>query len=67
MAILTGLVERPLFARKRYALFLWMVQERSRVMRELTRPKWEDPGLGFGGAPVTINDVSLKVYRDDLY
>ncbi len=35
MAILTGPVERPLFARKRYALFLWMVQERSRVMREL--------------------------------
>lgn len=35
--------------RDRYALFLWLVQERSRILREFARPKWEAAGFGLGG------------------
>lgn len=37
--------------KQRYSLFLWQVQERSRIMRELVRPRWEAAGLGMEGGP----------------
>ena len=40
-----------LMEHQRYSLFLWQVEERSRIMRELVRPRWEAAGLGVAGDP----------------
>lgn len=53
---------------QRYSLFLWQVQERSRIMRELVRPRWEKAQLGMQRPPThnEIIDVTGPNYYSEL-
>lgn len=53
---------------QRYNLFLWQVRERSRIMRELVRPRWETAQLGMQRPPThnEIIDVTGPNYYREL-
>lgn len=53
---------------QRYSLFLWQVRERSRIMRELVRPRWEAAQLGMQRPPThnEIIDVTGPNYYGEL-